>query len=169
MLRRQRKGPDRGTLALVAQDVLRDVELVGAVPDRDRLAALCPKAFLTFQRDSEGAAIGRVMEFELGGGELFRDAELDARVVVGEAGEDVEVVVVEGGDDDDEVLLVQALDQLGEDGRAKVRGDVDRRSVHQTAGVAQAIVVATVYWGRPVVAFDVLSMMAGAEASGIYR
>jgi hypothetical protein len=81
--------PDGGALVLVTQDVVRDVHLMGTVVDRNTLGALRPEAFRT--RCIQGAEnVGRV---------LLGAAEMLARLVVAEPGEDVKMMIVQLGDD----------------------------------------------------------------------
>ena len=113
----------------------------------------------------EAAVDALGLNFQEMGGFFFGDAEPVARVVVGEWGEDVPVDAIYGGDFSRDVALEQGGDYCV-DGELALRGsEVDGWAAHESFGAIVKIGVGAGRRGIFVVAFAVVAVVAGAEAS----
>ena len=101
------------------------------------------------------------------GGFFFGDAEPMAGVVVGEAGEEVEVNFSDRGDDDFDIAAMQGFDKQLNDQFALLHRQMNGITLHEVFGISMALIVFPFGRWVFVVAFNVLAVMAGAEAFGV--
>lgn len=109
------QAPHCCAVLFVVEDVAVDVELVLAVEDGLGFATYCPQP--------SRAGVAMIARPE--GGVLLCQSGPVTWIVIGETCEHMQVMVVEGGDDDLKLLLLEAEDELLEDGLAEGWRDVD--------------------------------------------
>lgn len=139
-------------------DVSEDVDLVGSICDRLGMATLGPQAAFFRAEALLADAMGRV---------LFRPAHPMANVVIGKAGEDVQVTGIEGDYEDLNTALEEFHRDLISHELAQRGRDADGVARHQGFGQLVERIILPLGGRMFVVPFDMLAVVSGAPSSRI--